>query len=598
VEDYADTLIPFADGSLLATVYGITPGPDYSSPVALRFRPDGSLDDSYGVHGLAINPLRSLTVDGGFVQPDGKLVVYGYGGMATGLMARFNPDGSPDASFAGGGFAKTPSDIGLIHTIGAIRLSDGRYLMLVQTSADVPPYSRMAFVMFTATGAVDPTFGDQGSEPFLLGSGANLPASFVQTPNGRAFAAGDYNESGDSQFFVAQFTIGDNLRLSLRNAGGSAGGGGIVTSATNLVFDVVHPDSYYRVYRNGTLISDAYANSAAFTATGQPEGTWDYTVTAVDAAGNESAPGAPVRVTIDTTPPSVLSTQFDPAGSGGSLRVALSEGIVPSPAGTGPGPSLSSLDGGAAAAAALAGSEALIVSYDAGNHALTLNLNGALADGNYRLTIPAAWLRDAAGNPISADLTFDFYVLAGDDNRDRAVDFKDLALVAQNYNTIGGKTWTDGDFNGDGNVDFLDLAILAQRYNTSLPAPAAGGASAASSRIVSTGSGPMPSLASVIAQMNQPSNPATAPGGSGATTTGAKPTPKPVVIQPKPLQKPAVIHKTEAPVPAKRPAAPMIKKVAAPPTTVSRKVTPSVTPPLFSAKKIMVTSHKHSDVLR
>jgi len=35
-----------------------------------------------------------------------------------------------------------------------------------------------------------------------------------------------------------------------------------------------------------------------------------------------------------------------------------------------------------------------------------------------------------------------------------------------------GKAWADGDFNGDGNVDFNDLAMLAQRYNTTLTAPA------------------------------------------------------------------------------------------------------------------------------
>jgi hypothetical protein len=49
----------------------------------------------------------------------------------------------------------------------------------------------------------------------------------------------------------------------------------------------------------------------------------------------------------------------------------------------------------------------------------------------------------------------------------------DLAALAQNYNGGGGKTWADGDFNGDGAVDFLDLAMMAQRYNTSLAAPGA-----------------------------------------------------------------------------------------------------------------------------
>jgi hypothetical protein len=62
--------------------------------------------------------------------------------------------------------------------------------------------------------------------------------------------------------------------------------------------------------------------------------------------------------------------------------------------------------------------------------------------------------------------------MAGDANRDRTVDFNDLAVLAQNYNTAGGMTFDRGDFNYDGNVDFNDLAMLAQRYNTSLSPPA------------------------------------------------------------------------------------------------------------------------------
>lgn len=54
----------------------------------------------------------------------------------------------------------------------------------------------------------------------------------------------------------------------------------------------------------------------------------------------------------------------------------------------------------------------------------------------------------------------------GDANADGAVDFLDLAALAQNYNTSGALTWEQGDFNGDGSVDFLDLAALAQNYNT------------------------------------------------------------------------------------------------------------------------------------
>jgi hypothetical protein len=94
-----------------------------------------------------------------------------------------------------------------------------------------------------------------------------------------------------------------------------------------------------------------------------------------------------------------------------------------------------------------------------------------LADGNYRLTVPAGWLVDASGNPLP-EFHFDFFVLAGDVNRDRAVNFDDLLVLAKNYNGTG-KAWADGDLTGDGVVNFDDLLVLAKAYNNVLPAPVA-----------------------------------------------------------------------------------------------------------------------------
>jgi autotransporter-associated beta strand protein len=71
--------------------------------------------------------------------------------------------------------------------------------------------------------------------------------------------------------------------------------------------------------------------------------------------------------------------------------------------------------------------------------------------------------------------------LLGDANLDNAVDFLDLAKLAQNYNTnVSGNPdwWARGDFNYDGAVDFLDLAAMAQNYNTSLSSAPIPGASA------------------------------------------------------------------------------------------------------------------------
>jgi hypothetical protein len=117
---------------------------------------------------------------------------------------------------------------------------------------------------------------------------------------------------------------------------------------------------------------------------------------------------------------------------------------------------------------------------------VTYTLPATLADGNYVLTIPAGAVRDAAGNPTTADATFDFFILAGDADHNRIVDFADLVALSQNYNTSGaGVTFSRGDFNYDGAVDFADMVILSQRYNTSLGAPTPPAQPAAAALVVS-----------------------------------------------------------------------------------------------------------------
>ena len=96
---------------------------------------------------------------------------------------------------------------------------------------------------------------------------------------------------------------------------------------------------------------------------------------------------------------------------------------------------------------------------------------GILPDGNYRLTIPAANLTDVALNPLASDLTFDFFVLAGDTNRDRTVNFTDLLTVARNYTKGPLATWADGDFDANGVVNFADLLAVARGYGKTLPVP-------------------------------------------------------------------------------------------------------------------------------
>ncbi len=92
-------------------------------------------------------------------------------------------------------------------------------------------------------------------------------------------------------------------QLQLASDAGYSNSDGI-TNVTSPIFNVAGTP-YLRFYRNGTLISGSYVTGTTFTAASQGAGTYSYTETSVDAAGNESAPSPADLVTIDTTPPTI-----------------------------------------------------------------------------------------------------------------------------------------------------------------------------------------------------------------------------------------------------------------------------------------------------
>jgi hypothetical protein len=115
---------------------------------------------------------------------------------------------------------------------------------------------------------------------------------------------------------------------------------------------------------------------------------------------------------------------------------------------------------------------------------------GVLPDGNYVATVQANGIAGNSGNPMAADYSLNFFVLAGDANRDRSVDTVDFNTLAANFGQTG-QLFSQGDFNYDGTVDTIDFNILASRFSQSLPvapAPLAVGTAPISSPFNSAGS--------------------------------------------------------------------------------------------------------------
>ncbi|HEY7089539.1 MAG TPA: S8 family serine peptidase, partial [Tepidisphaeraceae bacterium] len=100
--------------------------------------------------------------------------------------------------------------------------------------------------------------------------------------------------------------------------------------------------------------------------------------------------------------------------------------------------------------------------------------NASLPNGNYTVSIIPAGISDPYSNLLSAasvSTPGKFFVLAGDANRDRAVDETDLGILAAHWEQPSPATFGEGDFNYDGRVDVNDLNILAINWQQVLAVP-------------------------------------------------------------------------------------------------------------------------------
>lgn len=207
----------------------------------------------------------------------------------------------------------------------------------------------------------------------------------------------------------------------------------------------------------GSVLFNVNGNNAAkdAVATFAVSGTYQLLVTITNAAG--ASVQSTVTVTVTVPPLTATVTSAAEAWGVGSHTLQYTFDLD-----VGPQDWASLID-----IASVDGTHAITptgFSYDAATRTLTVTLPPAstIADDNYRATL-------SHGSILSADHVLNFFMLGGDTNGDRAVNFDDLLALARNYNGTG-KTFADGDFDGDGAVGFNDLLVLAKNYNKSLAA--------------------------------------------------------------------------------------------------------------------------------
>ena len=223
------------DGRILAA--GVA-----SSRFALvRYSRDGTLDPSFGTGGMVTTDIPGGDEDifGLAVQRDGRIVVAGF---ASGdfALARYRPDGTLDPSFGTGGIVTT--DFGGFAYASAVALQPGSRIVAVgrAVSTAIPGDDDFALARYRRDGTLDATFGSGGRVTTDFGGVDEAFAVGVQR-NGRIVAAGTtHSGSTNNDFALARYRRDGTLDATF-------GTGGRVTTDIAGSFDraravLVQPD--------------------------------------------------------------------------------------------------------------------------------------------------------------------------------------------------------------------------------------------------------------------------------------------------------------------------------------------------------------------
>ncbi len=197
----------------------------------VRYNQNGSLDTSFGDGGIVTTnfPQGSYAFDVA-LQADGKIVAAGTVFVDFNIgdssdtdfaLARYNPDGTPDATFGNGGQVSTDF-VGFEDDAFSVLIQPDGKIVAVGSANDPATYYDFAAARYLSNGTIDPTFGVAGKVRTDFGDrNFDRARSAALQPNGRIVAAGFAisHGGGVQNFAVARYTSNGVLDTSFSNDG-------------------------------------------------------------------------------------------------------------------------------------------------------------------------------------------------------------------------------------------------------------------------------------------------------------------------------------------------------------------------------------------
>ncbi|MBA2521844.1 MAG: hypothetical protein H0V25_00785, partial [Solirubrobacterales bacterium] len=236
--------------------------------VAARFNADGSLDASFGKKGTKLiefpAPDDTVGAVSVAVAPDGRILIATAGENVD--LARLNPDGSLDSTFSGDGEAQIPLPGFARLSIADLALSgDGRMVVGGTATAAAEGAKRDFLVArFAPDGTPDPSFSGDGFATSDLG-GEDFVIEIALGPDGSVVAGGGTGAAfttAASSVAVARYTPAGSLDPSFS-------GDGVATSDAGDYVTGVAIDGSGRVALSAAQLKRPIFTAARFTPAGE-----------------------------------------------------------------------------------------------------------------------------------------------------------------------------------------------------------------------------------------------------------------------------------------------------------------------------------------
>lgn len=252
--DYARGVVIQPDGKIVVagSAYG---GSDLDFAV-VRYTISGALDSTFGNGGIVTTPvgLENDYANSVAIQPDGKIVVAGSfnsGSDRDIAVVRYTASGMPDSTFGTNGIVTTPIGSGNDYAGGVAIQSDGT--IVVAGSTDSGSDDDIALVRYTASGALDPTFGSGGIVTTNISSGDDFAGSIASQGGGKIVVAGQAHNGVDYNFALLRYTGSGALDPTF-------GSSGIVTTPIGLGKDYA---SGVAIQPDGKIVAAGRSNNGS-----------------------------------------------------------------------------------------------------------------------------------------------------------------------------------------------------------------------------------------------------------------------------------------------------------------------------------------------